>query len=283
MDFYTWRERRRQGLPGFESSGTRTNNASTSASSRDDKDKNSSSASQGSTTSSSGRIDPQEWAKSSAAIINEIGEYYGGYKQTDAAVDSDIADRALDLLSKASSVRNQFARDSESRKSIDEIVSSLSQAYTWATERQSEYSQYDTAAQYKYRDNTDFYDKYGKYLEAEDFEEYAARGAAVKNPTFDEVDGGLSIGSWKPFAEDVGNIVTYSRDNYGKIALEGPNATGKVEYSRMTDDEVNIYNYLLAKDGKETADKFLSEIEESLNSRMGEFLAGEHRRQPVIS
>lgn len=273
MDFYTWRERRKQGLPGFESSDTRTNNASTSASSRDDKDKNGSAASQSSTTSSSGRIDPQEWANSSAAIINEIGEYYKGYRQSDAAVDSDIADRALDLLSKASSVRNQFARDSESRKSIDEIVSSLSQAYTWATERQSEYSQYDTAAQYKYRDNTDFYDKYGKYLEAEDFEEYAARGAAVKNPTFDEVDGGLSIGSWKPFAEEVGNIVTYSRDNYGKIALEGPNATGKVEYSRMTDDEVNIYNYLLAKDGKETADKFLSEIEESLNSRMGAFLA----------
>lgn len=284
MDFYTWRERRRQGLPGFESPAARTN-TTTTTSRREDEDEDEyerptssrgergSSSAQSGTSSSQSRIDPQEWAKSSAAIINEIGEYYGGYKQTDAAVDSDIADRALDLLSKASSVRNQFARDSESRKSIDEIVSSLSQAYTWATERQSEYSQYDTAAQYKYRDNTDFYDKYGKYLEAEDFEEYAARGAAVKNPTFDEVDGGLSIGSWKPFAEEVGNIVTYSRDNYGKIALEGPNATGKVEYSRMTDDEVNIYNYLLAKDGKETADKFLSEIEESLNSRMGAFLA----------
>lgn len=284
MDFYTWRERRRQGLPGFESPAARTN-TTTTTSRREDEDEDEyerptssrgergSSSAQSGTSSSQSRIDPQEWAKSSAAIINEIGEYYGGYKQTDAAVDSDIADRALDLLSKASSVRNQFARDSESRKSVDEIVSSLSQAYTWATERQSEYSQYDTAAQYKYRDNTDFYDKYGKYLEAEDFEEYAARGAAVKNPTFDEVDGGLSIGSWKPFAEEVGNIVTYSRDNYGKIALEGPNATGKVEYSRMTDDEVNIYNYLLAKDGKETADKFLSEIEESLNSRMGAFLA----------
>lgn len=273
MDFYTWRERRRQGLPGFESPVRTSTNTQTSQATRDDDEEDERYTSTSQNRGSQSRIDPQEWAKSSAAIINEIGEYYGGYKQTDAAVDSDIADRALDLLSKASSVRNQFARDSESRKSIDEIVSSLSQAYTWATERQSEYSQYDTAAQYKYRDNTDFYDKYGKYLEAEDFEEYAARGAAVKNPTFDEVDGGLSIGSWKPFAEEVGNIVTYSRDNYGKIALEGPNATGKVEYSRMTDDEVNIYNYLLAKDGKETADKFLSEIEESLNSRMGAFLA----------
>lgn len=273
MDFYTWRERRKQGLPGFESSGTRTNNVSTSASSRVDKDKNGSAASQSSTTSSSSRIDPQEWANSSAAIINEIGEYYKGYRQSNAAVDSDIADRALDLLSKASSVRNQYARGSDARKSIDELVSSLSQAYDWATRKMSEYSQYDTEAQYRYRDNQDFYNRYGQYLEADDFEEYASRGAAVKNPTFDEVDGGLSIGPWKPFAEDVGNIVTYSRDNYGKIALEGPNATGKVEYSRMTDDEVNIYNYLLAKDGKETADKFLSEIEESLNSRMGAFLA----------
>lgn len=283
MDFYTWRERRRQGLPGFESPTARTN-TTTTASRREDEDEDeyerptSSRSERDSSSTQSGasyqsRIDPQEWAKSSAAIINEIGEYYGGYKQTDAAVDSDIADRALDLLSKASSVRNQFARDSESRKSIDEIVSSLSQAYTWATERQSEYSQYDTAAQYKYRDNTDFYNSYGHYLDEPDFEEYSSRGAAVENPTFEEVDGGFSIGSWKPFAEDVGNIVTYSRDNYGKIALEGTGTTGKVEYSRMTDDEVDIYNYLLAKDGKEVADKFLSDIEESLNSRMGSFLA----------
>ena len=290
MDFYTWRERRKQGLPGFESPSKRPSGTSTSVSASvnrkededDDRytrpttsrnDSSTTSTQTGAASSSSSRLDPQEWAKSSAAIINEISEYYGGYKQSDEAVDRDIADRALDLLSKASSVRNQFARDSESRKSIDEMVSSLSQAYDWATRKMSEYKQYSSEAQYRYKDNTDFYDKYGKYLEAEDFEEYAARGAAVKNPTFDEVDGGLSIGSWKPFAEDVGNIVTYSRDNYGKIALEGPNATGKVEYSRMTDDEVNIYNYLLAKDGKETADKFLSEIEESLNSRMGAFLA----------
>lgn len=274
MDFYTWRERRRQGLPGFESPvRTSTNTQTAVSTTRDDDEEDERYTSTSQNRGSQSRIDPQEWAKSSAAIINEIGEYYKGYRQSDAAVDSDITDRALDLLSKASSVRNQFARGSDARGSIDEMVSSLSQAYDWATRKMSEYSQYDTEAQYRYRDNQDFYNRYGQYLEADDFEEYASRGAAIENPTFDEVDGGLSIGSWKPFAEEVGNIVTYSRDNYGKIALEGSNATGKVEYSRMTDDEVNIYNYLLAKDGKETADKFLSEIEESLNSRMGSFLA----------
>lgn len=291
MDFYTWRERRRQGLPGFESPTARTN-TTTTASRREDEDEDEyerptssrgerdSSSTQSGASSSQSRIDPQEWAKSSAAIINEIGEYYGGYKQTDAAVDSDIADRALDLLSKASSVRNQFARDSESRKSIDEIVSSLSQAYTWATERQSEYSQYDTAAQYKYRDNTDFYNSYGHYLDEPDFEEYSSRGAAVENPNLDslsvdEIDyeHPLSL----PKDNEIGNIVTYSRkysDLLNTASMSGRyDVAGAGNYNYMTDDEVDIYNYLLAKEGKDSADRFISDIQENLNARQGQNIA----------
>lgn len=291
MDFYTWRERRRQGLPGFESPTARTN-TTTTASRREDEDEDEyerptssrdergSSSTQSGASSSQSRIDPQEWAKSSAAIINEIGEYYGGYKQTDAAVDSDIADRALDLLSKASSVRNQFARDSESRKSIDEIVSSLSQAYTWATERQSEYSQYDTAAQYKYRDNTDFYDKYGHYMDEPDFEEYSRQGAAVENPNLDSLsvndidyEHPLSL----PEDNEIGNIVTYSRkysDLLNTASMSGRyDVAGAGNYNYMTDDEVDIYNYLLAKEGKDSADRFLSDIQENLNARQGQNIA----------
>lgn len=291
MDFYTWRERRRQGLPGFESPAARTN-TTTTTSRREDEDegeyehptssrgeRGSSSAKSG-TSSSQSRLDPQEWANSSAAIINEIGEYYGGYKQTDAAVDSDIADRALDLLSKASSVRNQFARDSESRKSVDEIVSSLSQAYTWATERQSEYSQYDTAAQYKYRDNTDFYKSYGHYMDEPDFEEYSSRGAAVENPNLDSLsvndidyEHPLSL----PEANEIGNIVTYSRkysDLLNTASMSGRyGVAGAGNYNYMTDDEVDIYNYLLAKEGKDSADRFLSDIQENLNARQGQNIA----------
>lgn len=291
MDFYTWRERRRQGLPGFESPTARTN-TTTTASRREDEDEDEyerptssrdergSSSTQSGESSSQSRIDPQEWAKSSAAIINEIGEYYGGYRQSDAAVDSDIADRALDLLSKASSVRNQFARDSESRKSIDEIVSSLSQAYTWATERQSEYSQYDTAAQYKYRDNTDFYDSYGHYMDEPDFEEYSRQGAAVENPNLDSLsvndidyEHPLSL----PEDNEIGNIVTYSRkysDLLNTASMSGRyDVAGAGNYNYMTDDEVDIYNYLLAKEGKDSADRFLSDIQENLNARQGQNIA----------
>lgn len=280
MDFYTWRERRRQGLPGFESPVRTSTNTQTSQATRDDDEEDERYTSASQNRGSQSRIDPQEWAKSSAAIINEIGEYYGGYKQTDAAVDSDIADRALDLLSKASSVRNQFARDSESRKSVDEIVSSLSQAYTWATERQSEYSQYDTAAQYKYRDNTDFYKSYGHYMDEPDFEEYSSRGAAVENPNLDSLsvndidyEHPLSL----PEDNEIGNIVTYSRkysDLLNTASMSGRyDVAGAGNYNYMTDDEVDIYNYLLAKEGKDSADRFLSDIQENLNARQGQNIA----------
>lgn len=287
MDFYTWRERRRQGLPGFESPVRTSTNTQTSQATRDDDEEDERYTSTSQNRGSQSRIDPQEWAKSSAAIINEIGEYYGGYKQTDAAVDSDIADRALDLLSKASSVRNQFARDSESRKSIDEIVSSLSQAYTWATERQSEYSQYDTAAQYKYRDNTDFYDSYGHYLDEPDFEEYSSRGAAVENPepsnhrgvytpSNDKLKTALDTAFGINVPDDIGNIVSFSRkysDALERNEEIGISSEANSIYKYMTDDEVNIYNYLLGKNGAESANEFLSSITENLTARKGAEIA----------
>lgn len=282
MDFYTWRERRRQGLPGFESPTARTN-TTTTASRREDEDEDEyerptssrdergSSSTQSGASSSQSRIDPQEWAKSSAAIINEIGEYYGGYKQTDAAVDSDIADRALDLLSKASSVRNQFARDSESRKSIDEIVSSLSQAYTWATERQSEYSQYDTAAQYKYRDNTDFYDKYGKYLEAEDFEEKSQYvSTKYGEPKYNAISNMYTDTGFGDITYDYVNRNKDARSISELNSITNNSAflgTNKSYLNYMTDDEIGIYNYIYASYGKDRAESFLSDLTGELNAR----------------
>ena len=38
-------------------------------------------------------------------------------------------------------------------------------------------------------------------------------------------------------------------------------------YEQMTEEEVNIYNYYYAKEGKEAADKYLDSIQESLNAR----------------
>ena len=114
--------------------------------------------------------------------------------------------------------------------------------------------------------------RYSDYLNADDFAEYSAQGAAIENPTQKEAEGYANIFGWRPGSKPVGNIVTYSRDNYQNIALGEANNSqmiGSSLYHYMTDDEVNIYNYLLAKEGAEAAQEYLDFLEETLNYRFG--------------
>lgn len=106
--------------------------------------------------------------------------------------------------------------------------------------------------------------RYSALPGASDFAKYAAEGAAIKNPSVQDAERGVSIAGWKPFAEKVGNVVTYSRDNYGKLT-----DVNDVKYHYMTDEEVSIYNYLLEKEGKDSAKEYLDYLEEDLNSRLG--------------
>ena len=80
-------------------------------------------------------------------------------------------------------------------------------------------------------------------LYATDFREYAAKGAAMED-----------------------NPVMYAREN---VADSGLNFGGKYNsrYHHMTETEVNIYNYLLGKHGKERADQYLGGLEQFLNAR----------------
>ena len=114
-------------------------------------------------------------------------------------------------------------------------------------------------------------------VNAADFEEFAKKGADIKNPTMEEAERGFQVFGWKPFAEQVGNEVTYSRENYEELGLAEMMGTvdmeGKSLYHYMTDEEVKIYNYYLAKYGKDKADEYLYSIEESLNARQGGVLA----------
>ena len=108
-----------------------------------------------------------------------------------------------------------------------------------------------------------------------DFLQYSKIGAAIENPSFDDAEKGLAIGSWRPFGENVNNIVTYSRENAAAIALEnkeGHPAVGDFRYRSMTDDEVAVYNYYLAKEqagqvAEGTAQSFLDSLDDILNQR----------------
>lgn len=114
-----------------------------------------------------------------------------------------------------------------------------------------------------------------------DYAQYAAQGAAIPNPSQREAEGVANLFGWRPGAQDVGNIVTYSRDNWESIALGemgGSQMVGRSLYHYMTDDEVGIYNYLLAKEGKEAAQEYLDSMEETLNARFG-YQQGENIRR----
>lgn len=105
--------------------------------------------------------------------------------------------------------------------------------------------------------------------------QFSSKGAAIKNPTYKEAEGNAYIFGWRPGADPVKNIVTYSRDNYEHIRDEengesrGVGVVGKSLYHHMSEDEVGLYNYILAKHGEKEAQEYLDAIEEPLNYRSG--------------
>lgn len=114
--------------------------------------------------------------------------------------------------------------------------------------------------------------RYASYMERPDFAEYAAQGAAAENPSVADAAGNIEFLGRTYGAEPVGNIVTFSRDNYAALAASeanGARVIGDSRYIYMTDDEVNIYNYILAREGAESAQEYLDYLDDTLNYRSG--------------
>ena len=118
-------------------------------------------------------------------------------------------------------------------------------------------------------------------LNSEDFEEYSQKGLAIENPSYWDSQKGLNITNpftgetWRPFAEDVKNVATFVRDAAKGSAGDRMDIASSeyAKYSFMNEDEVAIYSYYLGKGDKESADKYLSSIEDTLNQRLGGQLA----------
>lgn len=92
-----------------------------------------------------------------------------------------------------------------------------------------------------------------------DFEEFAARGAAIQNP----------VRFARP--KELKNIVTFARKNADKIALsDDKELQGLYVYNFMTDEEVKTYNYYKGKGEETIAEEYLDRLAEELNRRWGE-------------
>lgn len=107
-------------------------------------------------------------------------------------------------------------------------------------------------------------------LGASDFKEFSEMGASIENPSFEDAENAFVIFGKTYGGADIGNKVTYSRENAVGLAMGEANGTtmkGRSIYRYMTEEEVSIYNYYLAKDGEAKADKYLDSIAEELNYR----------------
>jgi hypothetical protein len=154
---------------------------------------------------------------------------------------------------------------------IEDSIKSVRDGFKSASDY---YAQWDTEDAY----NT-WYEGYKaqqELLNSEDFEHYSQIGANIENPTYSEAQGWIQIGAWRPFGEDIGNIVTFSRDNIDSITKEIglsnsnadiSNVLGDYRYQFMTDDEVAIYNYYLGKGDTEKAAEYLKSLDDTLNQR----------------
>lgn len=108
-----------------------------------------------------------------------------------------------------------------------------------------------------------------------EFAKYAQRGNAIENPSYEKAQSGLYIFGKQIGGAKIPNKVTFARDNADKLAEHETaivNGTEKQRalYSHMTNDEVETYNYLLAKDnenGTHDADDYLGKLTETLRDR----------------
>lgn len=109
-----------------------------------------------------------------------------------------------------------------------------------------------------------------------EFAKYAQRGNAIENPSYEKAaQSGLYIFGKQIGGAKIPNEVTFARDNADKLAEHETaivNGTEKQRalYRHMTNDEVETYNYLLAKDnenGTHDAEDYLGKLTETLRDR----------------
>lgn len=104
-------------------------------------------------------------------------------------------------------------------------------------------------------------DPFYRTVMADDFAKYSAEGAAIKNDEYDSL--------WDDFTGGVSTWFAQMK-NPAKAARETANLQNvDTSYRFMTDEEYNIYNYLLAKEGKAKAEEFHLALLDVLNSREG--------------
>ena len=219
--------------------------------------------------------------------LSEAKDYYDKDKNQDAYLayvdhqnkmgyDLDAGQKKIDDLNRAISLRKDIqAIDHDVPTDITSEYEALLETYGWSED--DDLNDLLTAETLMYNQSKLVQDeaRLSSVVDSPDFAKYSQMGADIQNPSYKDANGWAYIFGWRPGAEDVKNKVTFARDNADTLLAEKFSADGNAStpyvvdpiYRHMTDDEVAIYNYYLAKEGEEKADEYLDSIRDTLNRR----------------
>lgn len=235
------------------------------------------------------------WASSADSFIQKIQSDYsarqqGSYQSPESiqeykkSVSSELQE-LLDGVKDAKKYASQIT-DEEEREKYQKAVSDTQhylQSVDWRLDLEERYwDKWDSEDSYnqwkKEYDRQKELDSYQQsILSRPDFEEYARKGAATENISLRDATD--ARGQFRSGSDElIGNKVTFTRDNaqsrpWETAAHSSIKPDIEERYTYMTDDEVSIYNYLLAKEGEEKADEYLATLTPYLNYRQGEDMA----------
>ncbi len=107
-----------------------------------------------------------------------------------------------------------------------------------------------------------------------DFDQYSSVGERVKNPSLltANLQREAYLSGRRPKDAALGNEVTFAENNFDKKLSEelfSLNLAGDKSYQYLTDNERQVYNYVLAKEGRQAAGNYLDLLQEELNQRRG--------------
>ena len=225
--------------------------------------------------------------KSSKAILNSYKDKNNFFSQFDSEESYNQAikdyDRAVKLNSMTLEDIDNNIADIDNQ--INDIRNKKIAAYQGSNDVMSDLKQYDS--QIAELEDEKHWLKQNRYKKGAEklenvagtvtFKGFADKGAAVQNPDLSQAYNVPRMGM---YGSKVENPVTFIRENAdngvdgGVVDIAGLDKYNDIDWKKriiaMNETEVDIYNYYLAKDGRQAADNYLDSIEERLTQRQVE-------------
>ena len=258
------------------------------------------------------------WVQSSNDLLSEVQQYYSDWRSRDDERYTGFQDRASSLLAQADGWRKKYGGNENAVSSIDSVVSALSDLKEYAYKYRDHYSQWESGDAYNaWRKKESFVEAYledpekatgtldyengwlkeaqrraeeSKILGAEDFQDYGQYASTKLDGLWDK--------AWSQYSMGYGDLAYEYINNQDNIRGEikrkhsAYSADTKIDsgfdlYDHMTDNEVSVYNYYYAKEGKKRAEEYLHSIEGTLearaNNEMVERTTAFANEHPVLS